>query len=94
MLVNYIIKSISWSIIGAPEQQFMAKFEIETLLGIVGGIDPLSNSMGMGAYGMGMQSWDGNAGYAMQNPGSMYMGQGFPQMSQEGYYGTQQYTAG
>ncbi len=85
----------------------MAKFEIETLLGLVGGMDPLGGmgggmfpqfptGMGMG-MGMGMQqSWDGNAGYGMQNAGGMYMGQGFPQVSQEGqgYYNAQQYPTG
>eukprot|EP01041_Mallomonas_annulata_P000751 gene751-1435_t len=41
------------SIQGSPDQQFMAKFEIETLLGLMpGGTDP--HGGGGGGYGMGM----------------------------------------
>jgi len=76
------------SIQGAPEQQFMAKFEIETLLGLMPGMDNRS-------YGGSMPSMQwGASSYAPQAP--MYM-TGYGQQSApshtDSYYGYNQTTA-
>ena len=82
------------SIQGAPDQQFMAKFEVETLLGLMPSMDSGYNAYGGaggGMYGMGggMGAW-GASPYGMQAAGGGYAGQEYAQAPVDPYYGYQQ----